>query len=74
MDAKETAIGYVPNAEDINLEGLEDFTIEDLKGILEVKNDEWTKEADEITEYFKTFDRLPQELKDQLAALKSRLQ
>ena len=50
------------------------FTIEDLKGILEVKNDEWTKEADEITEYFKTFDRLPQELKDQLAALKSRLQ
>ena len=74
VDAKETAIGYVPNAEDINLEGLEDFTIEDLKGILEVKNDEWTKEADEITEYFKTFDRLPQELKDQLAALKSRLQ
>ena len=74
VDAKETAIGYVPNAEDINLEGLEDFTIEDLKGILEVKNDEWIKEADEITEYFKTFDRLPQELKDQLAALKSRLQ
>jgi phosphoenolpyruvate carboxykinase (GTP) len=74
VDAKETAIGYVPNAEDINLEGLKDFTIDDLKGILEVKNDEWTKEADEITEYFKTFDRLPEELKNQLAALKARLQ
>ncbi len=74
VDAKETAIGYVPNAEDINLEGLKDFTIDDLKGILEVKNDEWKKEADEITEYFKTFDRLPEELKNQLAALKARLQ
>ena len=71
-DADETAIGYVPKAEDINLEGLEDFTIEDLKGILAVKKDEWAKEAAEIEEFYKTFgDKLPEELKDSLETLKN---
>ncbi len=64
VDAKETAIGYVPNAEDINLEGLEDFAIETLKCILEVDKDAWTKEAEGIEEFYKQFgDKLPQELK-----------
>ena len=67
--------GYVPYAEDINLEGLKDFDIDTLKLILDVKNDEWKKEADEITEFYKTFgDKLPEELKNQLASLKARLQ
>ena len=71
-DADETAIGYVPKAEDINLEGLEDFTIEDLKGILAVKKDEWAKEAAEIEEFYKTFgDKLPEELKESLETLKN---
>ena len=35
VDAQETAIGYVPYAEDINLEGL-DFSLETLKSILYV--------------------------------------
>ena len=39
-DADETAIGYVPKAEDINLEGL-DFSIDALKGILEVDPALW---------------------------------
>ena len=45
VDAEETAIGYVPKAEDINLEGLKDFSIDDLKTILEVDKDKWAKEA-----------------------------
>ena len=46
MDAKETAIGYVPYAEDINLEGIQDFDIETLKSILEVDKAAWAKEAE----------------------------
>ena len=73
VDATETAIGYVPKAEDINLEGL-DFSIDTLKSILEVNNDQWMKEAEGIEEFYKKFgDKLPAELKDQLAGLKARL-
>ena len=72
VDAEETAIGFVPNAEDINLEGLEGFGIEDLKSILKVENSQWAKEAEGIEEFYKQFgDRLPQELRNQLENLKN---
>ena len=74
VDAVETAIGYVPKAEDINLEGLDDFSIETLKGILEVDNAKWAKEAEGIEEFYKQFgDRLPAELSKELSDLKARL-
>ena len=45
-----------------------------LKSILEVDKDVWKQEADGITEFYGKFgDKLPQELKDQLENLKSRL-
>ncbi len=70
VDAKETAIGYVPYAEDINLEGL-DFDLETLKSILEVDTKKWAKEAEGIEEFYTRFgDKLPQELRDQLETLK----
>ena len=70
-DAVETPIGYLPKAEDINLEGLKDFTIEDLKGILAVDKKEWAGEAAEIEEFYKTFgDHLPAALREQLEILK----
>ena len=73
VDAQETAIGYVPYAEDINLEGL-DFSIDTLKSILEVNNDQWSKEAEGIEEFYKKFgDKLPKELRDQLDTLKANL-
>ncbi len=73
VDAVETAIGYVPKAEDIDLTDL-DFDIETLKSILEVDKDTWTKEANEIEEHYKKFgDRLPEELKNQLNNLKANL-
>ncbi len=72
-EATETAIGYVPAAEDINLEGL-DMDIDVLKSILEVDNEKWLGETAGIEEFYEKFgDRLPQELKDQLASLKDRL-
>ena len=71
VDAKETAIGYVPYAEDINLEGIQDFDIETLKSILEVDKAAWAKEAEGIEEFYKKFgDKLPQELRNQLETLK----
>ena len=72
-DAKETAIGYVPNADDINLEGL-DIDKKVLEDILEVDNAKWAKEADGIEEFYKSFgDKLPAELANQLSSLKERL-
>ena len=71
VDAVETPIGFVPKAEDINLEGLEDFSIDTLKDILVVDKAAWAKEAEGIEEFYKQFgDKLPAALKEQLAALK----
>jgi phosphoenolpyruvate carboxykinase (GTP) len=70
VDAEETAIGYVPKAEDINLEGL-DFSVEKLQSILKVDNAKWAKEAEGIEEFYKKFgDKLPAELKAELETLK----
>jgi len=72
-DAVETAIGYVPKSEDIDLTDL-DMDIEVLKSILEVDKDIWTKEAEEIEEHYKKFgDKLPAELRAQLDNLKANL-
>ena len=72
-DAVETPIGFVPRAEDINLEGL-DLDVETLKSILEVDKDLWKAEADGIAEFYTKFgDKLPDELKKQLESLKARL-
>ncbi len=71
VDAKETAIGYVPNAEDINIEGL-DISKETLEGILEVDKARWAKEAEGIEEFYTRFgDKLPKELRAQLETLKA---
>lgn len=73
VDADETAIGYVPKPEDINLEGCS-VDEETLKGLLNVDTETWKKEAEGIKEFYKKFgDKLPKELEDELAALESRL-
>ena len=70
VDAEETAIGYVPYAKDIDLEGL-DMNEEDLKNILYIDKKRWSGEADEIAGYYEQFgDRLPAELKENLETLK----
>lgn len=72
VDAVESPIGYLPKAEDINLEGLENFTIEDLRKLLTVDKEIWAEEIKGMEEHYKKFDRLPEELKQQLQALKDR--
>ena len=73
VDADETAIGYVPKPEDINLEGCS-VDEETLKGLLNVDTETWKKEAEGIKEFYKKFgDRLPKELAEELEALESRL-
>ncbi|MBR2915423.1 MAG: phosphoenolpyruvate carboxykinase (GTP) [Clostridia bacterium] len=81
VDAVETAIGYVPNAEDINLEGLDyeieegrKFDINELKNILTVEKDYWLADFENIKEFYaKIGDTVPAELlkqyEDQLARL-----
>jgi phosphoenolpyruvate carboxykinase (GTP) len=73
IDAVESPIGYLPNPADISLEGLADFTVEDVADLLSVDKDVWEQEIADIEEYYKKFDRLPIEMKNQLAALKERL-
>ena len=71
VDAQETAIGYVPYAKDIDLEGL-NYSTETLESILYVNKARWRAEADEIEGYFKQFgDRLPKELRESLETLKT---
>lgn len=74
VDGVETPIGVVPKAEDINLEGLDNFSIDTLKGILAVDKEQWKVEAEGIKEFYKTFgDKLPKELAEQADALMARL-
>ena len=72
-DAKETAIGYLPNVSDINLDGLE-IAPEIMDDLLSVDTDTWKAEAEGIAEFYQKFgDRLPKELAGQLDDLKRRL-
>ncbi len=72
-DAVETQIGYEPKPEDIETEGL-DITTETVADLLRVDPELWKEEAKGIHEFYAKFgDRLPQELRDELAGLESRL-
>ncbi len=72
-DAVETAVGYQPKAEDINIEGL-DMTVEDMKELLSVDKATWLEEADGIGEFYKKFgDKLPSKLNEELETLKANL-
>ncbi|MCE7005175.1 phosphoenolpyruvate carboxykinase (GTP) [Kibdelosporangium philippinense] len=71
--AQETPIGYVPTLADLDTEGL-DASQEDLEAALKVNREEWLAEIPLIEEWFdKMGEKLPTSLKDELAALKQRL-
>ena len=73
VDAQETAIGYLPYAKDINLDGL-DMTEADLEKILDVDKDAWKEELKGVDELYAKFgDKLPKELEDVLEEVKSNL-
>ena len=72
VGADETAIGYLPKAEDINLEGLDgEVTVDSLKKILDVDKALWAEDAKGIEEFYGKFgDKLPKELRAELETLK----
>ena len=74
-DAEETPIGFVPKAEDINIDGIEDeISLETLRSILKIDKAQWAKEAEGIEEFYQKFgDKLPKELHDELEKLKERV-
>jgi phosphoenolpyruvate carboxykinase (GTP) len=74
VGADETAIGYVPKAEDINIEGLEDVSIDTIKELLNIDNASWTTEAEGIEAFYAELGaRVPKALYDELAKLKANL-
>ena len=73
VDAKETAIGYVPNVDDINVEGLS-VTKETIAELLEVDTASWKQDIENIKEFYALVgDRVPAELYSELDALEKRL-
>ena len=74
VDGVETAIGYVPKAEDINIEGLEGITLDTIRDLVSVDVESWKEDIANIKEFYNLVgDRVPAELKEELAALEARL-
>ena len=75
VEAVETAIGYSPLPEDINLEGIEDQVSDDiLKELLRIDKASWLEDVENIKEFFAKFgDTLPTELADELKNLEANL-
>ena len=73
VDAKETAIGYVPYVKDLDLNGL-DISADVVEGLLDVDKALWKEDAAGIKEFYQMVgDRVPKEMYDELAALEARL-
>ena len=78
VDAVKTPIGYEPNPEDINIEGLEGITLDTIKDLLSVDVASWEDDiyrpGTGIEAFYAKFgDKLPAEMKKQLFNLKVRL-
>ena len=72
-DAVDSAIGYLPKPEDINVEGL-DISLDTMKELLTVDNASWIADLDSIKEFYaKIGDTMPKELLDELAVLEANL-
>ncbi len=73
VDAVETAIGYVPKIEDLQLEGL-DIDEATIKELLRVEADWWKEDIVDIKKFYELVgDAVPAEMYEELAALEKRL-
>jgi phosphoenolpyruvate carboxykinase (GTP) len=73
VDATESPVGLIPNPDDINIDGLA-LDAAGLDHLLEVDVDELRQQLPQVEEHLAQFgDRLPDEIKAQLDALKQRL-
>ena len=73
VDAVETPIGFIPKAEDINIEGL-DITLDTIKDLLSVDTASWKEDIGNIKEFYaQVGDHVPATMYEELAALEKRL-
>lgn len=74
-EAEETAIGFEPRAQDINIDGLDGITEDTVRGLLSVDCDCWREDCAGIREFYSRFgDKIPAELMRQLETLEKNLQ
>ena len=74
VGADETAIGYMPKPEDIDITGLEDeVSVDTIKALLSIDKESWAQEIENQKEFFAKFDRLPDEIRAAQAGLAERL-
>ncbi len=72
--ARKTAIGCIPRLEDLDLEGLEGVTPEQIEELLSVEPEEWQKELAGQAEFFESLaPNVPEELLAQHQKLAERL-
>lgn len=63
VGAKETAVGYLPEVDDIDTSDL-DISAETMQSLLSVNKEQWQEEMTSIGEYLESYgDRLPEELR-----------
>ena len=73
VDARESAIGYLPYAKDIEIEGL-DITEQTVEDLLSVDRASWLEDVANIKEFYAQIgDSVPAHMHEQLAALEARL-
>ncbi len=77
VGAEETAIGFVPKAEDLDVTGL-DMTEDELSALLTVDKEHWVEDVEDpatgIKAYFAQFgDKLPSAMKKELETLEANL-
>ena len=74
VGAVETAIGYVPKPEDINVEGISGVTTDTIRELVSVDHDSWKADIANIREFYDLIgERVPAELREELDALDKRL-
>jgi len=74
LDSVETPIGYEPKPEDIDIEGLDDITLDIIKGLLSVDKVLWKEDVAGIKEFYAKFGgKLPNELAQELDKLENNL-
>lgn len=74
VNAQESALGWMPSAQDFDLTGLKNFSADGLEKLQAINADEWRKEVISQEEFFlKAYPSLPKELVFQRELLLSRL-
>ena len=71
--ARETAFGYIPFLNDLELEGL-NLNTDNFNKLLKIDTALWQKEVESIDEFYKKLKNVPQILQNELAMLKEQLQ